>query len=119
MFPFSIQFDYYPEEIGVEIRFANDTLLFYRPPRFYSEYSAASVSDLVPMPSEPHAYIFKIVDMYEDGLGAGVGSVLTGYTLGEKSAPLATSDFVTGASEVWSFTYPPVTDSKATLMAVP
>ena len=117
-FPFSIQFDYYPEEIGVEIRFANGTLLFYRPPRFYSEYSATAVSDLVPMPSEPHEYIFRIHDIYEDGLDAD-GSVVTGYILGEKSDPIASSDFVSGSSEAWSFTFPSATNSKAARMAVP
>jgi hypothetical protein len=96
----TISFDEFPEEIGIELRSRNGTLIFYRPPRFYIDEALVSTVETIVLLAEADEYILTVFDVYGDGMEKGFDA---GYSLEHGSILLASSDFETGFSENVSF----------------
>jgi hypothetical protein len=102
--PVQFTFDSFPEEIGLELRFGNGTLVFYRPPRYYWQYDGgATIIERIPLPSVPHAYVFTVADAFGDGLEPDSAA---GYIVGRTDNPIVASPFSTGPIESTAFIYP-------------
>ena len=93
-----LNMDWYPEEIGLQLRMddpdtaterrATDTVVFFRPPRYYTGYKDVVVVEQIPIPraavGTTREYTFIITDSYGDGLCCeSVGKLETGYSLYE------------------------------------
>ena len=95
LFPF-----YISQEIGLQLRASNpesaverqssreDTVVFFRPPRYYEKYVDQLVREKIllpaPNPGANRQYSFIISDSYGDGLCCdSVGNLEPGYTLWE------------------------------------
>jgi hypothetical protein len=78
-----LRLDLYPEEIGVQLRMngdtgstavsrADDSVVFFRPPRYYSEFADTTVTERINVPiieeGESRGFTFIITDSYGDGL---------------------------------------------------
>ena len=103
--PLTLEIDFgdFPAELGLEIRYENGTLLFYRPPGFYFSLSNSKWTEEISFPMDPHNYTLTVSDAYGDGLGYGED---TGYRLGNDSFLLVSSSFESGQIEVTPFTWP-------------
>jgi trypsin len=119
-----LYFDLYPGEVGVQLRansdeVANgrqkmeDTVIFFRPPRYYSDHVNERVIERIPIP-RPHLganrdFTLIVTDSFSDGLCCNWNSTeQTGYTL-YNGAPgvvdvLIDSRFVGVGREVNTFT---------------
>jgi hypothetical protein len=97
-FTLELRMDLYPEEVGLQLRVnkdeiaversqeREDSLLFFRPTRYYADYGNQAVMERIPMlqssPGSPRQYNFIITDSYGDGMCCNsVGQLDTGYTL--------------------------------------
>ena len=101
---FEITFDDYPEEVGMEIRSVDGTLLFYRPPRYYFEHVGETVQEVISFPPQQQEYYLSVVDVFGDGLG---DKEETGYVLkSPDGAELVRNSFVGGKGEAHKFTWP-------------
>jgi secreted trypsin-like serine protease len=93
-----IRMDLYPDEIGVQLRMTDpvtaterrvtDTVIFFRPPRYYSGSSETVVVEQIPIPratvGTENEYTFIITDSFGDGLCCGIsGQLESGYSLYE------------------------------------
>jgi hypothetical protein len=93
-----LKMDMYPEEIGLQLRMGdpdtaiqrrvNETVIFFRPPRFYAGNADMVVIEKIPIPraavGTTREYTFIITDSYGDGLCCdSVGKFETGYSLYE------------------------------------
>ena len=98
-----ISFDLFPHEIGVEVRFSNGTLLFYRPPGYFYPFVNGTATETISIPAEPHNYTLLVADTYGDGLG---DSTTTGFTLDDGNNQLLSDPFETGKGEAITFSWP-------------
>ncbi len=120
-----IYFDLFPGEIGVQLRASyaetaiarqstqENTVIFFRPPRYYSNYVNERVTERIPIPM-PRAgtsreFILIVTDSFSDGLCCNSNRTnQTGYTLynGDPIAGdvLVDSRFIGVAREVSIFT---------------
>ena len=117
--------DLYPEELGLQLRASNtetaterqnsreDTIVFFRPPRYYADRAEEVVVEKIPIPtSSPGAsrqYSFIVTDSYGDGMCCNwVGKTETGYTLYEGDRKygkvIVDSKFEGSSREVNTFT---------------
>lgn len=94
-------FDSYPEEVSVDIHSSNNTVYFYRPPRYYIDKRRLKVREAVRLPSIPDNYTLTVHDARGDGL-ARKGKA-TGYTLTYGREVLAVSGFLSGFEEQFEF----------------
>jgi hypothetical protein len=94
-----LRLDLYPDEIGLQLRMGDpdtaterrvttDTVIFFRPPRYYAGYSDTMVVEQIPIPraavGTTREYTFIITDSYGDGLCCdSVGKLEYGYSLYE------------------------------------
>jgi hypothetical protein len=78
-----LRMDLYPEEIGLQLRASNsetaqsrqstreDTIIFFRPPRYYAGRSNQVVLERIPIPAPSRGanrqFTFIITDSYGDG----------------------------------------------------
>jgi hypothetical protein len=86
----SIDFIAPPQDVGIELRILNGTLIFYRPPRYYSQYYSSTVVEEIPVPEEPEQYIFNI-----QAVGGGTAAIVR---LGDDRRPVAVDDGAGGQS---------------------
>lgn len=119
-----LRLDLYPAEIGLQLRMGHtdtgtttertvtDTVIFFRPPRYYAEYSDVVIVEKIPIPraavGTTQEYTFIITDSYGDGLCCNnVGEVESGYSLYEgdpsDGIEISTSRFQASSREVTTF----------------
>lgn len=100
-----IDMDEYPWEIGLEIWAASDeTLVWYRPPRYYAHEVKETIVEIVSLPERSDNYTVVVGDTYGDGLGRGPtsGGIRVTRTWGQE---IGSTSFETGFRESFSFTY--------------
>jgi hypothetical protein len=101
-----LRLDLYPQEIGFQVRAKNsetaisrqnreDTVIFFRPPRYYIDKARQTVTEIIPLPTiSPGAsreFTFIITDSHGDGLCCtwnGNGGEKAGYTMFERGPGL-------------------------------
>jgi hypothetical protein len=77
-----------PQDVGIELHILNGTLIFYRPPRYYSQYYSSTVVEEIPVPEFPEQYIFNI-----QAVGGGTAAIVR---LGNDRPDFAVDDGVGG-----------------------
>jgi len=116
--------DMYPGEIAFQVRAKNaetaidrqsnqdSTVIFFRPPRYYSDYANQTVTEQIPIPlpgpGTSRDFILIVTDSFADGLCCNANQTnKTGYTLfnGDptKGQILVDSSFIGVAREVNTF----------------
>lgn len=94
--------DEYPWEIGLELRTSDKTLIWYRPPRYYSRQVKETVVEIISLPEKLANYTLTVGDTFGDGLGEGaIGIRITT----QNGKELASTSFQTGERESLTFTY--------------
>jgi hypothetical protein len=103
----SIDFVAPPQDVGVELRLFNGTLVFYRPPRYYSQYADGStVVEEISVPEQPQSYVFTI-----EAVGGGTAGI---YRLGDEERPVG--EINGGGGNVSNDDYIPLTDDYTTMV---
>ena len=119
-----LRMDLYPEEIGLQLRASNtetaierqatreDTIIFFRPPRYYAGKANEVITERIPIPTPSvgafRQFTFIITDSYGDGVCCNWnGEFNTGYTIyqgdPEDGIVLAESKFEGTKREVTTF----------------
>jgi hypothetical protein len=80
----SIDFIAPPQDVDIELRILNGTLIFYCPPRYYSQYYSSTVVEEIPVPEFPEQYILNI-----QAVGGGTAAIVR---LGDDRQPVAVDD---------------------------
>jgi len=131
-----LRLDLYPEEISFQVR-ANsdetagsrqnrkDSVIFFRPPRYYADRARQKVTEIIPLPTisagASRAFTFIISDDHGDGLccnWSGSSGELPGYTMYELGPGLEKVLFASKMEgidkEIHEFTIggPPLSDDK-------
>lgn len=101
-----IYMDEYPWEIGLEIWASSDeTLVWYRPPRYYAREVKETIIEIVSLPERSDNYTVVVGDTYGDGLGRigpTSGGIRVTRTWGQE---LGSTSFETGFQANFSFAY--------------
>ena len=94
--------DEYPWEIGLELRTSDKTLIWYRPPRYYSRQVKETVVEIISLPEKSDNYTLTVGDTFGDGLGEGaIGIRITT----QNGKELASTSFQTGERGSLTFAY--------------
>mmetsp|Transcript_8962 Transcript_8962/g.21316 ORF Transcript_8962/g.21316 Transcript_8962/m.21316 type:complete len:1059 (-) Transcript_8962:2662-5838(-) len=101
-----LRLDLYPEEISFQVRAKSDetalsrqnrddSVIFFRPPRFYTDKARQTVTEIIPLPTissgASRDFTFIISDEHGDGLccnWSGSNGELPGYTMYERGPGL-------------------------------
>lgn len=101
-----LDFDAHPWEIGVEIRaMSNDSVIWYRPPRYYAREIDETVVEIVSIPARVDTYTVTVGDTFGDGLGIGAAGVRVTSARGDRK--LGSTAFETGHTASFTFSYDP------------